>query len=408
MKKLVLSVALLAGAFAFSFGQQKNVKEAKRIANAVNPDFAQAEQLINEALENEETMNDALTWDAAGLIQKRYVEEEQKKQYLSKEYDTVGVYNSIAKMFDYFAKCDELAEIPNEKGKIKNKFRKDNGKTLLAYRPELINGGVYYFNENKDQEALDFFTKYIQSPQLPIFEGADLISTDDNFKTIAYYATLAATRLENFEAVTQLAPLAVADTQEGMQALELLSHAYRSLGNDTELIATLKQGIEMFPEHLYFFGNLVDYSVSHEKLDDALNIANAMVEKDPNNSYYIYVKGFILHHKKDYEKAAECFKKAIELDPTNAEAYSNLGLAYTIQAQELLDSVPVDADLNSAVVKKANAKAEVLYKEALPFYEKARELKPDEDNLWARGLYLIYYKLNMADKFEEMEKIINP
>ena len=35
MKKVLLSVALLAGAFTFSFAQQKSVKEAKRIANGV-------------------------------------------------------------------------------------------------------------------------------------------------------------------------------------------------------------------------------------------------------------------------------------------------------------------------------------------------------------------------------------
>ena len=57
MKKVLLSVALLAGAFTFSFAQQKSVKEAKRIANGVNPDFAQAEQLINEALVNDEKGN---------------------------------------------------------------------------------------------------------------------------------------------------------------------------------------------------------------------------------------------------------------------------------------------------------------------------------------------------------------
>ncbi len=407
MKKLLLSVALITGAFGMSFAQQKNVKEAKRLANGVNPDFAQAEQLINDALTNPETKDDAATWDVAGFVQQRFIEEQQKKQYLNQAYDTAGVYNAVASLFDYYAKCDELAQQPNEKGKIKNKFRKSNSKTLLSFRPELINGGVYYFNTNHDQEALNFFTKYLRTPKLEMFEGEDLVSADTNYPTIAYYATLAAMRLENYEAITELAPLAVADTQEGMQALELLSHAYRALENNDKLVETLKEGIEMFPEHLYFFGNLVDFYVSNERLDDALALASTMVEKDPQNTYYVYVKGFIFHHKKDYKQAAENFKKAIELDPNNAEAYSNLGLAYTIQAQEILDSVPADLDINSQQYKKAGAEAEVLYKEALPFYEKARELKPDEKNLWAQGLYLIYYKLNMADKFEEIEAYIN-
>ena len=39
-------------ATGFTFAQEKSVKEAKSIANDVKPDFAQAEKLINEALNN--------------------------------------------------------------------------------------------------------------------------------------------------------------------------------------------------------------------------------------------------------------------------------------------------------------------------------------------------------------------
>ena len=32
---------------------------------------------------------------------------------MKKPYDTLKVYNSILKMYEYYTKCDELAEIPN-------------------------------------------------------------------------------------------------------------------------------------------------------------------------------------------------------------------------------------------------------------------------------------------------------
>ena len=70
MKRVLFSVVLLLTA-SFTFAQIKNVKEAKAIANEVKPDFAKAEQLINEALVNPETKDDANTWDVAGFIQKR-------------------------------------------------------------------------------------------------------------------------------------------------------------------------------------------------------------------------------------------------------------------------------------------------------------------------------------------------
>ena len=49
MKKVLFSLALLFAACAVSFAQEKTVKEAKKIANGTNPDFAKAEELINQS-----------------------------------------------------------------------------------------------------------------------------------------------------------------------------------------------------------------------------------------------------------------------------------------------------------------------------------------------------------------------
>lgn len=51
-----------------------------------------------------------------------------------------------------------------------------------------------------------------------------------------------------------------------------------------------------------------------------------MLAKDPNNKLYLYVKAYLYHNMKDYDKALDFYKKTIEVDPQYAEAYSNLGL----------------------------------------------------------------------------------
>lgn len=108
---------ILLLAAGFTFAQEKTVKEAKSIANEVNPDFNKAEQLINQALTNPETKDNADTWDVAGFIQKRINEKQMENAYLRKPYDTLKVYNSALNMCKYYLKCDELAQVPNEKGK---------------------------------------------------------------------------------------------------------------------------------------------------------------------------------------------------------------------------------------------------------------------------------------------------
>ena len=45
-------------------------------------------------------------------------------------------------------------------------------------------------------------------------------------------------------------------------------------------------------------------------------------------------------------------------------------------------------------------------KKARPNYEKARELKPEQKDLWLNGLYRVYYNLQMGPEFDEIEKLM--
>lgn len=404
MKRVLFSMVLLLVA-SLAFAQEKNVKEAKSIAGEVKPDFAKAEQLINEALTNPETKDNAATWDVAGYIQKRINEKEMENAYLRKPYDTLKVYNSVLNMYNYFVKCDELAQIPNEKGKIKNKYRSANSKTILAERPNLINGGIQYFNLNQNEEALKFFAAYVDAATLPMLEKENLLEKDTILPQVAYYATLAADRVGDKDAVMKYAQYALKDKENGQFAMQLLTDAYKAKGDTAKWVEKLQEGIVKFPENQYFFANLVDYYSSSNQNDKAMQFADDMLAKDPNNKLYLYVKAYLYHNMKDYEKAIEFYKKTLDVDPTYAEACSNLGLVYLLQAQDYADKAPTDINDPNYATAQANIKK--FYEEAKPYYEKARELKPDQKDLWLQGLYRVYYNLNMGPEFEAIEKLMN-
>ena len=403
MKRVLFSMVLLM-AVSFAFAQEKNVKEAKSIAGEVKPDFAKAEQLINEALTNPETKDNAATWDVAGYIQKRINEKEMENAYLRKPYDTLKVYNSVLNMYNYYVKCDELAQIPNEKGKIKNKYRSANSKTILAERPNLINGGIQYFNLNKNEDALKYFAAYVDAATLPMMEKENLLEKDTILPQVAYYATLAADRVGDKDAVMKYAQYALKDKENGQFAMQLLTDAYKAKGDTAKWVEKLQEGIVKFPENQYFFANLVDYYSSSNQNDKAMQFADDMLAKDPNNKLYLYVKAYLYHNMKDYEKAIEFYKKTLDIDPAYAEACSNLGLVYLLQAQEYADKAP--ADINDPNYATGQAEIKKFYEAAKPYYEKARELKPDQKDLWLQGLYRVYYNLNMGPEFEEIEKMM--
>lgn len=413
MKKVLFSMVLLLAA-SFTFAQEKNVKEAKSIASGTNPDFAKAEQLINEALTNPETKDNADTWDVAGFIQRRRSEKEMENAYLRKPYDTVQVYNSAVSMCKYYFKCDELAEIPNEKGKIKNKYRKANGAAMMAERGNLINGGIYFFNiasqeegdaaKANNQKALDFFGTYVEVAKSPMLEKENLLQTDTVLPQIAYYASLAAAKLEDYPSILKYAPYAQDDKEVGKYAMEFISTALQKGGDTDKWLASLKEGIQKYPDHAFFFGNLIDYYSNNNKYDEAMQFADEMLAKDPNNTFYLYVKGYLYHNMKDYDKAIEFYTKTTEVDPNYAEAYSNLGLIYCLQAQDF--SEKATTDVNDPKYKDDQNTLKAFYEKAKPNYEKARALKPDQRDLWLNGLYRVYYNLDMGPEFEEIEKLM--
>jgi len=404
MKRVLFSMVLLFMA-SISFAQEKNVKEAKRIANEVKPDFTKAEQLIKEALINPETKENPETWDAAGFIQKRINEKEMENAYLKKPYDTLKVYNSVLDMYKYYLKCDQLSEIPNEKGKIKNKFRKANSAIMLSERPNLINGGIQYFNLDKNKEALAFFSTYVDVAAHPMFAKENLLQKDTILPQVAYYAALAAAKLEDYPTVLKYGPYAQNDKEVGKYAMEFMATAYKAQGDTVKWVSTLKEGIQKFPDHSFFFGHLIDYYSNTNKYSDAMQFADGMLAKDPNNTFYLYVKAYLYHNMKEYDKAIEFYKKTIAIDAKYAEAYSNLGLIYCLQAQEY--AAKTTSDVNDPKYKKEQAAIKKFYEEAKPYYEKARELKPDQKDLWIQGLYRIYYNLNLGTQFEEIDKLMN-
>ncbi len=237
-----------------------------------------------------------------------------------------------------------------------------------------------------------------------MFEKENLLQTDTVLPQIAYYASLAAAKMEDYPSILKYAPYAQDDKEVGKYAMEFISTALKAEGDTVKWIASLKEGIQKYPEHSFFFGHLIDYYSNNNKFDEAMQFADDMLAKDPNNTFYLYVKGYLYHNMKDYEKAIEFYNKTIKVDPNYAEAYSNLGLIYCLQAQDF--SEKATTDVNNPKYKEDQATLKVFYEKARPNYEKARELKPEQKDLWLNGLYRVYYNLQMGPEFDEIEKLM--
>lgn len=404
MKKVSLITTLFLASSIAIYAQQSNVKEAKSIISSTNSDFNKAQTLISAALNDPATKNDAETWNIAGKIQKRINETENEKMFLKKPCDTLAFYNSILEMYKYFLKCDELAQIPNEKNKVKNKFRKDNAATMFMNRGNIINGGVWNYRAKKYPEALIFFGTYIESASYPMLAEYEIQKKDTLLGQVAYNAVYIAEMIGDHSSVIKYAPIAMTDKANGGNALRLLAETYKSEKDSIKYIEAIKEGVDKYPDNQFFILNMIDYYTVHKETGKAMEFADQQLAKDPNNKIFNYVKAYLLYNTKDYDKAIGIFQKVIKIDPNFAEPYSYLGSCYLQKAQEI--STKSTTNINSPNYKKDQATIKSFCELARPNYEKARELKPNDRDLWMQALYNIYYQLNMSSQFDEIERLM--
>mgnify|MGYP003440185555 FL=1 len=404
MKKVLFTVALLAGAVVAS-AQVSVVKEAK----SMKKDPAAAAKVLEAALTNPETANDPNTWQLAGDLQKAIYDEENMKMYLpGGQADMPRMYNSLVKMFEYYLKCDDVEQAGVANGTVKKaKLRKKNAENLLKVRTNLSNGGVEAFNANDYEGAQKYFGLFVDVVDHPMFADQAAALKADTLNTLfANYAAMAAGMREpkDVASVIKYGNIGKENASEGWRALMFMAEVYgnKESGDSIKWLETIKEGAQRFPEQDFFVGNIMDYYLQRGMVDEGLAQIDQLLASN-EKPYFLYVKGVLLYEKKDYAAAHATLDKVIAAGgELAAEAYAKKGDIYFFPAQKIVEensSLNIDDpkyNANEAKIKEA-------YELAKPFYEKAKELEPDNKQIWGQMLLRIYWTLNKAE-YEALEK----
>ena len=407
MKKtlLLVALALICGNV---FAQKANVSKAKTKAYSEEPDFEGARTLIKAALEDETTKNDANTWYVAGLI--GYLENEAMT--LAAQYgqpiDETHKGQVIVESYDYFIKADQLAQIPDEKGKVNTKVIRDVKSKLQNYftnPANLVSYGAALFEDNKDyQGAYNVFRRYLNIPTLAMFadeKSQKMLPQDSTYNMIKYYAALAASNAEmRNEAIATLEDLKD-DNYETMTVYQLLYQEYVAAKDTNNYVKTLKEGVQKFPKEPWFLQNLINHFVFSNQNEEALSYLNAAIAAEPQVADYHYVKGNMEESLGNYDEALKAFEKAVEINPNLVDAYAGMGRVFYNQAVKVNDAaLNIDAKDVDAYTK-AEKEMNQLFKQSLPFFEKAYQMnKDDYEN--KRILLNLYYRLGMEKEYDAL------
>lgn len=400
-----------------AFAQKSALRDAKRSLG--RDDLNEARTLIKQASTHEETATDPETWKVMGDIGNKAFDNERTKAMLGQNTNDKVMYDGLLESYMPYIKADSLAELPDDRGRVRNRVRKDIAGILRANHPFYINGGVYYNEQGDYKKATDFFEIYWDIPSLPMFaDQSDAFVIDSTYQTIKYYAIITAIQAEDHHRALALIERAANEpfientAYKESDLYELMASEYHNLGDSVKYVEALHQGAEKFPTSNYFVTNLVNVYIRQGDTEGALEYLDQAIVNEPSNACDLNsVKGALIAETGDYKAAEAEYLKALAQDPNCERALENLARNFIIQAQNLKEETTL---LSNRQQQVENDKITVeLYKESLPLLEKldqvlkGREASESEINSALMLLRNVYYNLSVlgVDKSAELKEI---
>ena len=408
-KTLILAALVLISAGCFA---QKNpaTKKAKSYMMSESPDFGAARASIAEALEQEPT---AETYYWAGMIGYKEVMLQNYNQMMGQSADVAAAGAAAEESYEYWLKADELAQVPvlNKKGvevPTDPKMRGKIAKMMLDYykNQDLVKYGVH-LNESRDYAgAFKAFKMHVEMPDLPMMQDPKIqkeMPRDTTYIQYKYYAAIFAVQSEMHEDAIALLEQLKDGEYEAISTNQFLYQEYVNVKDTVKFLETLQNAVVRFPQEPWFLQNLINYYIFTGQEQTAIDYLAQAIEREPNVAQYHLIKGNLDENQGNYEAALADFDAALAIDPKMADAMAGKGRVYYNQAVKLNEAAANIVD--NKEYKKALDVMNEVFRQSLPFFEKAHEMAPEERS-YIQTLKGLYYRFGMEDKENEMKALL--
>ena len=192
------------------------------------------------------------------------------------------------------------------------------------------------------------------------------------------------------------------------ETYKTMIYLYRTEKEDLEsVLKTVNMALKSYPENTELVQEKITTLIIMERVDEAKAELEEAINDEPTNALYYYFLGYLYDFEEDPNMAQESYEKAIELNPEYYEANYNLGVVHYNKARDIISEMN-NLSLDEYRKQEADyvARAKVHFEEALPYFEKAVEIKPEEDIQLLETLAGVYLQLKMMDKAAALEEKI--
>ena len=369
---------------AEQFTKQNRADKAAKQMSFAKIELGKAKASIDLAAENEETKNEARTWHYYGIV-----------------YYKIAAYpdfndldpEALDKSLNAFIKIIELD--PAYANDRQNMF--DIYQHIQSITSNYFNKGAVAYENGEYKEAIDCY--------MSAYKSNLVIGQKDN-EALLIAAQIALYNAKEYESAIAICNQLLAEQYESPKVYQFLAVANSQLGNDEDMLKYINEGRVKFPEDDNLVNEQINAYLKLKREAEIIDQIKEMANKNSNNSIYCLIIGTIYSNQEseiyNVDSALVYYNRAIEINPSDENAYINVGSMYIDKSAALINKaneLPLDKFKEyDALI----AEAKVFDEKALPYVEKAYELVPTDDAI-RQALRTLYVRLKMMDKARALE-----
>lgn len=371
MKKFFLLIA----AVSISIGAMSQKGKVTSALSYIDQGILdKAKEAIDQALVNESSMNWFNTYFAKGKLCQATFESENPK--FKAFYP-----DPLAEAYASYEKAMEL----DPKGSVKKKII--TGSIYNSLAVNLYAQGSSRFEAKDYEGALKSF-----ETQIAITVGNNYVGPVDT--GMYYNAGLAAVNSAKYNEAIKYFEKCAEMKYLGITPYFQIYESYMGL-KDTVKAESILTGLNSkFPDDKNITLQLIDLYIKSNKPEEALKYIKVAKETDPSNYSLFFAAGIIFLNQNRYDESITELTRSVELKSDLFDTQYGLGAAYINKAADMFLKANdiMDVKKYTEAIDLANA----VYTKALPYMEKAYELKPD-DFYAMKSLQELYYRLKAKD-----------
>ncbi len=377
MKKVFLLLAVISISVA-TFAQKGKVTSALTLIEQGSLD--KAKEALDQALTHPKSMNWFNTYFAKGKLAQAVFKSDNPT---FKAYYT----DPLGEAYSAYEKSMAL----DAKGGAKKKII--TGMVYNSLALDLYSQGGQLFEARDYAGALKSF-----ETQIAITESDNYVGVTDT--GMYYNAGLAAMNAKDHQKAIKYFEKCAEMQYQGINPYFQISQNYLEMGDTVKAETILVDLRNKYADDKNVTLQLIDLYIKAGKNKEALeNLAIARAN-DPENYSLHFAEGIIYLNEDRFDEAIERLTKSVELNPDFYDSQYGLGASYINKASDMFSKANDIMDVNE--YNKAIDNAMAVFAKALPFMEKANQLKPD-DVFALRSLRELYYRLKMTEKYDAVK-----